>query len=167
MSEKEDLFWFEKALEAFWKDYGKPVNVNAKHTCVNVHPKFIVGNRVNPEVARKIMAVYLSQLNSDRVVNEEIVISNDSVKIFDDGKLIMEVTSRSLVDSISNEVTNDIGRELSMKQKAGGEGAYIGEKQDNVYTFGEIRQALTEFLIDSSKNDSKNLLKEAVLLLAK
>jgi hypothetical protein len=48
MSDSERMFNLEKAMEAFWKDYGKGIAVNAKHTCVNVEPKFIVGNRINP-----------------------------------------------------------------------------------------------------------------------
>ena len=71
--ERDDAsFRLEKALKAFWKDHGKTIGVNARHTVVNVEPKFIVGNRVNPDVAKKIIGVYLSQLNSDKIVKEEI-----------------------------------------------------------------------------------------------
>lgn len=167
MNEKEDLYKLEKALELFWKDFGKPVSVNAKHTCVNVNPKFIVGNRVNPEIAKKIIGVYLSQLTSDKVVKDEVAVTGDSLKIFDKGKLVLEVNSSRMIDSMSNGVTSEVGKELAKKQKKGGEGTYLESKDKASYTFGEIRKALVEFLMDYEKNDSKNLLKDAVLLLVK
>jgi hypothetical protein len=52
------------------------------------------------------------------------------------------------------------------KEKKGG-GAYINSAGKETFTFGEIKQALAEFLMDSGKNDSKNMLKDAVLLLVK
>jgi len=164
MNKEEALNILEKALKDFWKSHGKTIAVNAKHTCVTVEPKFIVGNRVNPEIARKIIGVYLSQLTSDKVVNEEILINNDGVRIFEEGELILEIKNQKLIDSISNRVTSQLGKELSKRQKKSG-GAYVEVKQADNYTFGEIKQALAEFLIDAEKYDSKNMLKDAVLLL--
>jgi hypothetical protein len=133
---------------------------------VTVEPKFIVGNRVNPEVAKKIVSVYLSMLTSDKIVGEEIMISHDGIRIFDKGELVVEIVNERLVNSITNKVTSQLGKELSKKQKKDG-GAYVSPKQTDNYTFGEIKQALAEFLMDAEKNDSKNMLKDAVLLLVK
>lgn len=166
MVNEENKYEVEKALRAFWLDHGKPMMVNAKHTCVNVEPKFIVGNRINPEIAKKIIGVYLSQLTSDKIVTEQILINNDGIKILDEGEVVLEIVNQRFVDSISNKVTSQVGKELSKRQKKSG-GTYIGSGEKENFTFGEIKQALAEFLIDSEKHDSKNMLKEAVLLLVK
>jgi len=164
MEDKEDLYRLGKALQAFWKDYGNGISVNAKHTYVSVEPKFIIGNRVNQEVAKRLISVYLSQITSDKVVSEEVVITNNGIKLFDHGELVMEIMNQRLVDSINNEVTSQLGKELSQIEKKSG-GTYIEGKETPSYTFGEIKQALTEFLFDMEKQDSKNLLKDAILLL--
>jgi len=147
-------------------DHGKPISVNAKHTQVTVEPKFIVGNRINPEIAKKIIGVYLSQITSDKVVNEEIFINHEGIKIFDEGELVLEIVNQKLVDSLKNKVTDQIGKELSKRQKKEG-GTYMEPGEKDSFSFGEIKQALAEFLIDEEKHDSKNMLKDAVLLLVK
>ncbi|MCX5726886.1 MAG: hypothetical protein NT030_06935, partial [Candidatus Saganbacteria bacterium] len=134
MKEREDLYSLEKALSAFWKDYGKSIAVNAKHTCVTVEPKFIVGNRVNPEIAKRILGVYLSQITSDKIVNEEIFINHDGIKFFDEGKLVLEIVNQRLVDSLKNKVTDQIGNELSKRQKKSG-GTYIESSEKENFTF--------------------------------
>lgn len=154
----------EKALKAFWLDNGKHITVNAEHTIVNVEPKYLIGDRINPEIAKKIISVYLSMLTSDRIVSEDVVIDNEGMKIFDKGELVVDIVNDRFVDSIANDVTTRLGKELSKKEKKSG-GSYVTSKEK--YTFGEIKQALAEFLIDSEKRDSKNILKDAVLLLVK
>lgn len=166
MENEENLYELEKAIKAFWKDHGKGIAVNAKHTYVNVEPKFIIGNRVNPEVARKIISVYLSHITSDKIVNEEILINKDGIKILDKGETVLEIVNEKLVDAITNKVTSQVGKELSKKEKKSG-GTYIESKDTENFTFGEIKQALAEFLIDQEKYDSKNMLKDAILLLVK
>jgi len=166
MINEENKYQVEKALKAFWADHGKPLSVNAKHTQVTVEPKFIVGNRINPEIAKKIIGVYLSQMTSDKIVNEEIFINHDGIKIFDKGELVLEIVNQKLVDSLKNKVTDQIGKELSKRQKKEG-GTYMGSVEKDSFSFGEIKQALAEFLMDEEKHDSKNMLKDAVLLLVK
>ena len=166
MERKEDMEKLEKALFEFWKDHGKPISVNAKHTQVTVDPKFIVGNRINPEIAKRIIGVYLSQITSDKVVKEDIQIDNEGIKIFDKGEIVLEIVNQRFVDSIANEVTTQLGKELAKREKKGS-GAYIGSGDKENFTFGEIKQALAEFLMDEEKHDSKNMLKDAVLLLVK
>ncbi len=166
MINEENKYQVEKALKAFWLDHGKPVTVNAKHTCVNVEPKFIVGNRINPEIAKKIIGVYLSQITSDKIVNEEIHITHEGIKIYDEGEVVLEIVNQRLVDSVKNKVTDQLGKELAKRQKKSG-GTYIESGEKENFTFGEIKQALAEFLVDSEKHDSKNMLKDAVLLLVK
>lgn len=166
MDEKQDNYRLEKALSAFWKDYGKSVAVNAKHTTVNVEPKFIVGNRINPEIAKRIIGVYLSQITSDKIVSEQILINHEGIKILDEGELVLEIVNQRLVDSIKNKVTDQLGKELAKRQKKAG-GTYIESSEKDSFSFGEIKQALAEFLLDEEKHDSKNMLKDAVLLLVK
>jgi hypothetical protein len=166
MINEENKYQVEKALKAFWLEHGKPITINAKHTCVNVEPKFIIGNRLNPEIAKKIISVYLSQITSDKVVSEQILIDHDGVKIFDEGEVVLEIVNQRLVDSITNKVTSQLGKELAKREKKAG-GTYIESADKESFTFGEIKQALAEFLVDSEKHDSKNMLKDAVLLLVK
>jgi hypothetical protein len=166
MSREEAIKRLEQALKGFWKEYGEGVAVNAHHTYVNVEPKFIVGNRVNTEVAKKIIGIYLSQLTSDKIVDEEIMITNNGFRIFEEGELVLEIVNQKMVDSLNNKITSHLGKELAKREKKKG-GTYIEAKQEDNYTFGEIKHALAEFLVDSEKHDSKNMLKDAVLLLVK
>jgi len=166
MINDENKYQVENALSAFWLDHGKPISFNAKHTCVSIEPKFIIGNRINPEIAKKIIGVYLSQITSDKVVSEQVIIGNEGIKIFDEGEVVVEIVNQRLVDSVSNNVTDQLGKELAKRQKKSG-GTYIESKEKANFTFGEIKQALAEFLMDSEKHDSKNMLREAVLLLVK
>lgn len=164
MMDHEKMKALEDAMEVFWKKNGKTLSVNAQHTYVTIHPKFIIGNRINPDVAKKILGVYLSQLNSDKIVKEEIIITNNGMKMMDGDKVILDIVNEKLVDSIHNEVTEKLGHELSKKHKKDGGGTYLdGMKQQ--YTFGDIKEALSQFMIDSGKNDSTNMLKDAVMLL--
>jgi hypothetical protein len=110
--------------------------------------------------------VYLSQITSDKVVSEQILIDNDGVKIFEEGEVVLEIVNQKLVDSITNKVTSQLGKELAKREKRSG-GKYIESSEKESFTFGEIKQALSDFLIDSEKHDSKNMLKDAVLLLVK
>jgi hypothetical protein len=164
--ENNNLYDLQKALEAFWHEYGVSSSVNAKHTVVDVRPKFIVGNRVNPEVAKRILSVYLSQLTSDKLVKEEVVITDNAVRMYDDGKVIMEVVNHGFVDGMKNEVTSKLGEELSKKERKNG-GAYVEKHEHNTYTYGQIKAALCDFMADMGKNDSKNMLKDAILLIVK
>ncbi|MFH1710614.1 MAG: hypothetical protein ABH860_06100 [bacterium] len=164
MINEENKYQTEKALKTFWLDHGKNTAVNAKHTYVTVEPKFIIGNRINSEIAKRIIGVYLSQITSDKIVSEQIFINNDGIKIFDEGKLVVEIVNQRFVDSVANKVTSQLGKELSKREKRSG-GIYLEPKEDGDFTFGEIKQALAEFLVDEEKNDSKNMLKDAILLL--
>lgn len=166
MVNEENRYELEKALKAFWLDHGKDISINARHTCVTVEPKYIIGNRINPEIAKKIISVYLSHITSDKIVNEEILINKDGIKILDKGEIVLEIVNERLVDTITNKVTSQVGKELSKKEKKSG-GTYIESKDTENYTFGEIKQALAEFLIDQERHDSKNMLKDAILLLVK
>jgi hypothetical protein len=131
---------------------------------VTVQPKFIIGNRINPEVAKKILGVYLSQLNSDKIVKEELIITNNGIKMMDHGEVILDVVNEKYVDSMHNPLTDKLGHELSKRHKKAGGGTYLdGMKQQ--YTYGDIKEALAQFMTDVEKNDSTNMLKDAVMLL--
>ena len=108
MSKDEAINKLEMALKEFWKEHGEGVAVNAKHTYVNVEPKFIVGNRVNTEVAKRIIGVYLSELTSDKIVDEEIMITQHGFKIFEEGQLVLEITNQKMVDSLNNKINYNL-----------------------------------------------------------
>jgi len=168
MSEKEKIEEvkqnLEDSLKDFWKEYGRVLSVRGRHTHVKVEPKYIVGNKINPEVAKRIVMIYLMHLTSDKVVSGDVRIDSDGLKIFDKGEQIINITDANTIDSMRNKVTCGLGRELS--KRCGKEGkSFLKANETGIYSFGEIKQALVDFLYDAEKNDSKDLLKEAVVLL--
>jgi hypothetical protein len=156
----------EGALKAFWKDYGRVLSYKGKHTHVKVEPKFIIGNKINPEVAKRILAIYLMQLTADKVVKGEVRIDNDGLKIFDNGEQVINIADTNIIDKMKNKVTCGLGRELAKRTSKEGS-AFLPPNDTGIYSFGEIKQALVDFMYDAQKHDSKNLLKDAVLLLIK
>lgn len=161
----EALKILEKALREFWKDNGKYFIANGRHTDVFVEPRFIVGHEVNPEVAKQVIIAYLNRISPKELLEEKVIITPELIIIKDDdGQMIAEVKSQKIIDKISNKVVSRLGRELSRRERKAG-GPYLEPKED--YSYGEIKMALIEFFMDMEKNDSKNLLTEAVLMLVK
>lgn len=166
MSLKNASQILEKAISKFWKDYGRTLSVRGRHTQVKVEPKYIVGNRVNPEVAKRIVMIYLMQMTTDRVVQGELKVDSEGLKIFDKGKQIMQVSDIDVIDNMENKVTCKLGKELSKRHSKEGN-IFLEPNDTGIYSFGEIKQALVDFMFDVGKTDSKDLLKDAVMLLFK
>ena len=154
----------EEGLSRFWKDYGKILSVKGIHTQIKVKPIFLIGNNVNPEVAKRLMLIYLMQLTADRVIAGEVKVDSEGLKIFDGNKQVMLVKDIQTIDNMKNKMTCSLGRELAKRQSKAGT-QYMEHNESGVYAFGEIKQALVDFLYDEGKHESKNLLKEALLLL--
>ncbi|MFC1559750.1 hypothetical protein ACFLZ2_04220 [Candidatus Margulisiibacteriota bacterium] len=164
--DKRTVTKLEDSLKEFWKDYGRTLSYKGRHTQVRVEPKFVIGNKINPEIAKRIVMIYLMQMTSDKVVEGEVKIDSDGLKIFDKGKQVAHISDVNTIDNMRNKVTCQLGRELAKKENKEGS-SYLSANERGIYSFGEIKQALVDFLFDAEKHDSKNLLKDAVLLLMK
>ncbi len=161
--EKTELEKLEDALRAFYRDYGRRTPIKARHTEVMVEPRFFIGGKLNPEIERLIVIVYLSKVKMDDILRGRVIIAPDLISIKDEnGEEIVKVTSKKIIEGIINEVTVLIGRELSRIERKDGEGAYVEGK--DAYSFGDIKDALIQFMMDMEKNDSKNLLRDAAVL---
>lgn len=161
---KTPLEQAEEALHKFWLEKSKAPIIKAKHTELFVEPKVFVGGELNPEIGKLVIQEYLSRVRVEDIAKGSIVISSDLIKINDEnGKLIAEVRSKRIINSMINKITDYLGRELAAKQSKDGD-PYVAPKDGN-YAFGDIKDALIEFLHDMERNDSKNLVRDAIILL--
>ena len=95
----------EKALHDFWMDHGRILSINGKHTEVVITPRFLVGKHVNPEVARRLISVHLSQATPEDIASERIIISPEKIVIKSkNGKTVVEITDQNLISRIIGEV---------------------------------------------------------------
>ena len=149
----------EKALSAFWQDYGQGNPIKARHTEVKIQPKLFIGGKLNPQVAQKIVEVYLAQVTMEEIMNGKIVISEDAVQIKDEsGKVKVEVKDKKFIKKMINQATVILGRKLAEKKM-------IPPKKHQIYAYGDIQEGLIKLLNHAERNDSKNLVKDATSLL--
>ena len=161
----ERLRSLEQSLKEFWRDYSRASIIKAANAEISIEPRMIIAEKINPEVARRLVVVFLSQVSPEDILDEQIVLEPERILIRDEeGNPVLEITDPALVDIVSNEVTGFVGSELSRRPRPDGEN-YLDSKETGSYTFGEIKTALVEFLLDQERKDSKNLLKDATLLL--
>ena len=62
--EKSALEKFEGMLKDFWRKNGNPQIVAAKHTEFMVEPKIFMGDKLNPEILKLLVANYLAQTSN-------------------------------------------------------------------------------------------------------
>lgn len=157
----------EEALRKFWLEKSKAPIIKAKHAELFVEPKIFVAGELNTEIGKLLIAEYLSKITIQDIAKGRVTITSDLIKIKDEsGKLIAEVRSKKLINNMINKITNYLGRMLS--EREGKEGTpYIEPSQNEPYTFGDIKEALIQFLMDMERNDSKNLVRDAIILLRK
>jgi len=157
----------EESLRKLWLEKGKAPIIKAKHTELFVEPKVFIGGEVNPEIGKLIVKEYLSKISINEIAKGKVVITSDLIKIKgDDGKLLAEVRGKKIIDSMINKITNYLGKQLAEKTSKDGD-PYVQKKETSAYAFGDIKGALIEFLMDMEKNDSKNLVRDAIVLLQK
>ncbi|MDI6731873.1 MAG: hypothetical protein QME05_04765 [Candidatus Margulisbacteria bacterium] len=58
--EKSALDNLKDALRNFWRKYGKPSIVAAKHTDFIIEPTIFVGDKLNPEILKLLTMAYLA-----------------------------------------------------------------------------------------------------------
>ena len=156
----------EKALEKFWKKYGRTLFVKARHTDLTVQPKMLVDGEVNSEVMRRIIEAYLAKITPERLMHEVEFIGDTLIIKDNRGKQLVEVTSRRLIDGMLNVVTHRLGMLLSRTERALKE-TYLSAKEGGRYSFGEIKDAVKAYLTDQGKEIRKIFLIEALILLEK
>jgi hypothetical protein len=155
----------EDALRKFWREKSKTTIIKAKHTEIVVEPKIFMGGHINPEVGKLLIKEYLSNLSPEDIAKGRVVITADMIMITDDnGELIAEVRSKKLINSMINKITNFLGRSLSAKVKTDGQ-PYVEPRENGAYCFGDIKDALVSFLTDKQKTDSKNIVRDAIILI--
>ena len=157
----------EEALRGFWLEKSNAPIIKAKHSEIFVEPKVFVGGSINPEVGKLLVKEYLSKVSIEDIARGRVIISSDLIKIKDEeGRLVAEVRNKKIINGMINKITNYLGRQLAAKESKDGD-PYVSAKDDGPYAFGDIKGALIEFLHDMEKNDSKNLVRDAIVLLKK
>lgn len=165
--EKTALQKVEDVLKRFWMDKKMSRLIKARHTEVLVEPRVFVGGHVNPEISKLLIQEYLTKISADDVAKGRVVITSDKIMIFDNNrKLVAEVRGKRIIDSMINRITDFLGKELAGKTSRDGD-RYIEAREGIPYSFGDIKGALVEFLTDMEKNDSKNLVRDAITLLSR
>jgi len=156
-----------EAFRKFWLEKGNAPIIKARHAELFIEPKVFLAGKLNPTISRLIIKEYLSKITLEDIASGRVVITSDHIKIKDKaGKLIAEVKSKKLIDSMMNKITNYLGKALSAKKAKEGL-PYVEPAPEGNYAFGDIKDALIQFLDDMEKNDSKNLVRDAVVLLKK
>jgi hypothetical protein len=157
--EKTVLDTVQEALNTFWGDHHRRPPIKARHTEIDIKPKFFIGGELNPQVAQKIVEVYLRKATLKHILDGRLVINPESIQIKDEiGKTIIEVNSPAFAGRVINQATVFLGRYLAEKNA-------IPARPNHLYSFGDIHRVLIEFLKRAQKCDSKNLLKDAAVLL--
>ena len=97
-------------------------------------------------------------------MNDEVTVTPEHIVIRDKkGRVILDITDPEIIDAVSNELTGFVGLELAHRENSEGT-PYLPSKEEG-YSFGDLKWALVDFMLDQERNDSKNLLKDATLLL--
>jgi|GEM_PF-699145 len=162
---KTPLNRIEDALKWFWRKNSGVKTMKCKNAEFFVEPRVFIGDEVNPEIARLIVSRYLARVTPEDVINKKVVILEDKIIINDDdGKQILEVKSRQLIDKMANRLTNMVGQELSGRMDKEGV-PYLKSELEDEFSFGDIKESLIRFIADAGKHDSKNLMKDAVMLI--
>lgn len=158
---KTQIDLLEEALEAFWEKFNRRGPIKARHTEVAVKPKAFVNNHLNPQLERKLIEVYLAKVTLKHILAGRVTISEDLIQIKDEkGKVVAEVTSKKLINKMINQATVLLGRHFAEKEM-------IAKSPHQIYSFGDIQEALIKYLSLTEKHDSKNLVREATVLLLK
>ncbi len=171
MSDEKDnktaLEQAEEQLKKFWLEKSHAPIIKAKHTEIFVEPRVFVGGEINPEIMKLVVSEYLSKVSVEDIGKGRVIITSDLIKIKDDdGTLLAEVRGKRIIDSMINKITRYLGKQLAEKTSKDGD-PYLEPKEEGFYSFGDIKDALVEFLMDMERHDSKNLVRDAIILIKK
>ncbi len=163
---KTALEKIEEALKWFWRKESGAKMMKAKNAEFIVEPKMFIGGEINPEIAQLIIKRYLARVTTEDIINRKVVIAEDKIIINDDnGNKLLEVKSKSIINKMVNRLTNMLGLELSERMNKNGEPYLRHEGGKDNFSYGDIKDALIKFMTDMGRNDSKNLMKDAVMLI--
>ena len=98
--EKSALEKLEDVLKGFWRRFGKPSIVAAKHTDFVIEPRVFVGDKLNPEILKLLTMAYLASASKQDsgfgnidVTPEKLVIKSPKGKplvVVNDQKIIRQ-----------------------------------------------------------------------------
>lgn len=162
--EKTALDKVADSLSLFWKKRSPQAQVKkTPHATLVIEPKVFIGGELNPEISKLIVKEYLSTFSLREVLRGEVLIAPQAIIIRDrQGKPLVKVKSASMIASMQNQVTQALGCALaSQTDKTGA--PFIEDKR--TYNFYDIRDSLIKFMKEQNKLDSKNLFREACVLL--
>ncbi|MFA4858394.1 MAG: hypothetical protein WC901_05340 [Candidatus Margulisiibacteriota bacterium] len=160
-SQQTSLDKVEAALNEFWNTYSKQLPIKGRHTEVTIKPRVFIGDELNPQIIQKIIEVYLLKMSIKHILSGKVVITDSNLQIKnDEGKVIVEISNAALIKKIVNQVTVQLGRHLAEKK-------LVAPRPNQIYCLGDIQGALVEYLKQSEKCDSKNLVRDATVLLLK
>jgi hypothetical protein len=99
ITDNDPILALEKALHAFWQDYGRTDVKKGVNAEIKIEPKFFLNGKLNPEVEDLILSVYLSHLGKEDIKNGRISLEKGEIKLKDRmGNLIAIVRSPSMVE---------------------------------------------------------------------
>ena len=97
----------EAALNAFWLDHGAQPAIKARHTEVSIEPRFFVGDRLNPQIAKKIVEVFLLNATPAHFISGRITVTKEGVQIKDArGAVIVEAKSPAFIKLVRDKKLN-------------------------------------------------------------
>lgn len=88
----------ESKLRNFWLDHGEASVIAGKHAEFVVEPKIYFGDKLNPEVAKLIIQIYLLQCSKEDTAAGRILASPNKIVIKDSkGKPAVIVRDKALI----------------------------------------------------------------------
>lgn len=96
ISALEKLEW---VFKEFWKDFGNPSVIAAKHTEFMVEPKVFIGNKINPEILKLLALAYLAHaVQQAPSLKKNIEIAPDKLVIKSpNGKPLIIVRDKNII----------------------------------------------------------------------
>lgn len=99
MDNEMEMNELERSLKALWKDRGSD-DIEIGDIRGLLGTDFIVGNRINQDIADRIICIFCSQSASDHVVNDDICIDHEGDNMFQEGRLVLNSADSYSFDEI-------------------------------------------------------------------
>jgi len=83
---KDQLELLEEEIKKVWKQYADHDPIRGMHTEIEIEPKALIGEHLNPEVATLLASLYLSKTTVDDVEKGKVEITDEALVIKDENK---------------------------------------------------------------------------------
>lgn len=154
--EKSAMEKIEDTLGDFYNSYSTSSVIKARNAEFSIQPKVFLKDKLNPEIGKMIVRVFLKKVTPKDILDERVIISPKKILIRDsEGKPLVQVIGEDIINKIGNPVTDEIGKAL------------LNMEGREFYSFGDIKDALLKFMGENNLIDEKNPLKESLLLIEK